>query len=551
MEKVVTSITCKKCNDKFDITDRDRKFYQKLDVPDPTHCPLCRVKRRMVWRNDRTFYKRKCDMTGKPFISIYPEDVPWPVYHPEEWYSDKWDPMGFGQEFDFNKPFFEQYHELFLKVPRLGIDIVNCENSFYCNYCGDDKNCYLDIAGEANEDSYFNLFVKYSKDTADCTFVYSSELCYESINCYNCHNVRYSIYMDNCGDCAFCYDLKGCTNCLFSYNLRHKNYYIFNKEYSKDEYFAKLKELKFGSFSANEKEIKMWKDMMKQAIHRDMYTLNSENCTGNNIKNSKNCQNVYNVVNCEDCKYLYDVLDAKDCYDMNYSLYKPEVAYDIVSTLSMRFSAFSLTSHYCNNVFYCDNCNNSSNLFGCTGLNQKKYCILNKQYTKDEYEKMISQIKKHMRKTGEWGEFFPANISPYGYNESVAQEYYPLTKEEAKKAGYLWKELKIAKFMEQKYKIPDHINDVPDSIIDEVLACSTCKKNYKIITQELALYRRIKIPIPHKCPDCRHLDRIKIRNPRMLWLGKCSKCNKDIQTSYSPDRSEKLYCESCYLKEIV
>ena len=35
----------------------------------------------------------------------------------------------------FGKPFFEQFHELSLKVPRIGIDLVNCENSDFCNYC--------------------------------------------------------------------------------------------------------------------------------------------------------------------------------------------------------------------------------------------------------------------------------------------------------------------------------------------------------------------------------------------------------------------------------
>ena len=31
---------------------------------------------------------------------------------------------------------------------------------------------------------------------------------------------------------------------------------------------------------------------------------------------------------------------------------------------------------------------------------------------------------------GEWGEFFPSSLSPFGYNETVAQEYFPMTREE-------------------------------------------------------------------------------------------------------------------------
>lgn len=343
--------SCRSCGDAFEIENSDIEFYQKVSpsilgkrhsIPLPTHCPDCRNTRRMAWRNDRSMYVRKSDLSGQRMVSIYPESAPFPVYHPSEWYSDEWDPQDFAQEVDFSRPFFEQWRELMLKVPRLGVDIVNCENSDYCNYCGDDKNCYLDIAGEANEDCYFNLFTKYSRDCADCTFVYNSTLCYECINCYDSYNCRYSMYLTNCADCDFCYDLIGCKNCLFSVNLRNKEYHIYNKAYTKDDYAIELAKLKLGCRSSVEGHSMKWiGERMKKAVYRESYALNSENCTGNNIKNSKNCQHVFNASNCEDSKYLYDVLDAKDCQDLNYSLYKPELAYELISTLQMTYSAFT------------------------------------------------------------------------------------------------------------------------------------------------------------------------------------------------------------------
>ncbi len=508
---------CKICPNQFFITDEDRAFYAKLDVPAPTLCPQCRNQRRMAWRNDRTFYNRKCDKTGKNFIAIYPEDTPFPVYHPDEWWSDNWDPLDYGRDFDFNRPFFEQWYELMLKVPRLGIDIVNCENSNYCNYCSDNRNCYLDIAGEANEDSYYNLFVKYSKNCADCTFAYHSELLYECINCHNCHTCKYGIYLEDCHDCSFCYDLKGCSDCLFCSNLRQKKYHIGNKPYSKEEYEKKLAELNF-----DPEDIQKWKEMIQKAIHRDMYSSNTENCTGNNIKNSKNCHYVFNAVNCEDCKYMYDVLDAKDCQDMNYSLYKPEVAYETISSLSMRYSAFNMASHYCGNVFYCNSCDSSNFLFGCIGMRQKKYCILNKQYSQEEYEKLVPKIIEHMKGTGEWGEFFPVELSLWKYKETVAQEYFPRGDTGPKQ----------------------------HKIVENAESCSSCGKSFRFIPQELKLYKQLGLPSPVKCPDCRHRERIALRNPRALWQRTCSKCNAEIWTSYSPNRAEKVYCEQCYLQTV-
>jgi len=38
----------------------------------------------------------------------------------------------------------------------------------------------------------------------------------------------------------------------------------------------------------------------------------------------------------------------------------------------------------------------------------------------------VPKIIEHMQKMGEWGEFFPSSLSPFGYNETVAEEYYPI-----------------------------------------------------------------------------------------------------------------------------
>jgi len=47
-------------------------------------------------------------------------------------------------------------------------------------------------------------------------------------------------------------------------------------------------------------------------------------------------------------------------------------------------------------LLYCDYCMNCQNCFGCAGLKNQQYCILNKQYTKEEYEKLVPQIIEKM-----------------------------------------------------------------------------------------------------------------------------------------------------------
>lgn len=157
---------------------------------------------------------------------------------------------------------------------------------------------------------------------------------------------------------------------------------------------------------------------------------------------------------------------------------------------------------------------------------------------------------------GEWGEFFPASISPFGYNETVAQEYFPLTKSEATKDGiFNWSAYeapfpKVEKIIPAE-KLPDDITKIPDDILNWAIECEVSGKPFRIIKQELEFYRKHHLPIPRRHPDVRHADRMKMRNPRKLYERKCGKCEKDMITTYAPERKETIYCEECYKKEII
>jgi len=158
---------------------------------------------------------------------------------------------------------------------------------------------------------------------------------------------------------------------------------------------------------------------------------------------------------------------------------------------------------------------------------------------------------------GEWGEFFSPSLSPFGYNETVAMEYYPLTKEEALSKGFNWSDYEPPPpqvdrviTQEQMKKLPDNIKDIPDDIVNWVLTCEVTGKAYRIIKQELQFYREYNLPIPRRHPDQRHKDRMALRNPRKLYDRTCMKCGKPIKTTYAPDRTEIVYCEECYLKTV-
>jgi hypothetical protein len=248
---------------------------------------------------------------------------------------------------------------------------------------------------------------------------------------------------------------------------------------------------------------------------------------------------------------------AKDCYDFDIWWENSSLVYDTHCGWWWISNVL-----FCNIVWwwhhniYCDLfLSTSSNCFWCIWLhNNEQYCILNKKYSKDEYEKLVPKIIEHMKKTWEWWEFFPSSISPFWYNETISNEWFPLNKEEAINLGFKWSDYenpfpKVDKIIPAN-KLPDNISDIPDDILNRAIECEITKKPFKIIKQELEFYRKHNLPIPKRHPDQRHLDRMALRNPRKLFDRKCDKCWVEMKTTYSPDRLEIVYCEECYNKEV-
>ena len=151
---------------------------------------------------------------------------------------------------------------------------------------------------------------------------------------------------------------------------------------------------------------------------------------------------------------------------------------------------------YGSGIYYSMECQSCDDVFACVSMKKKQYCVLNKQYTRQEYEKLVARIIEHMKETGEWGEYMTPLASSFGYNESVAQEYFPLTKDQAISKGFRWK---------------DEETPLISPATGDALSCHQCQKAYKLIDQERAFYEKFALPIPLRCPNCRHKRRVAIR----------------------------------------
>jgi hypothetical protein len=551
---------CKQCSSSFEITDSDRQFYdsvspviadKKYPLPEPTLCSQCRSQRRMVWRAELNLFKRKSDFSEKAIVSFYPPEADCKVYTINEWWSDDWDPIKYGRDFDFSRPFSEQFAELVKKVPLMGLSCSGNENSDYINCASWNKNCYLIAGANYNEDCYYGNFINHCKNCIDNCFIDHCELCYECIDSKDCYNLKYAFNCHNCSDSYFLYSCRNCRNCFGSVNLVGKEYMFMNEQLTKEKYEERISKLQLDKRNRISEAAGFFEKHRLTYPHKYMLGEQNENVTGNGINQCRNTFESFDVSDLEDCKNCTWLHKSKNCMDIYAWGFPAEECYECTEVGDRSYhSYFCITTYNATNIMYSYCTNSCQDVFGCVSLRNKKYCVLNRQYTKEEYEALVPKIIEHMRSTGEWGEFLPMSASPLAYNQTVAQDYIPITKEKAKKLGAKWADEPPEKPLSEKVEIPDSILDTDENICDKILVCEKTGKQYKIIPQEFKFYKENNIPIPIYCPEVRHKNRLAKRNPRKLWDRNCAKCGVDIKTSYSPDRPETVYCENCYLKNI-
>lgn len=564
------SVICQNCKRNFVIEPEDLDFYSKLKVSPPTFCSDCRLQRRLAFFNLRNIYQRKCDLCGEIKVSYYPPDAPYKTYCPKCWWSDKWDPLDFGRDYDFSKSFFEQFNQLMHEVPLLGlsIDLPTAESSPYNNHCGHLKNCYLLFHADENEDSAYGLVVFHNKEVFDSSILLYSSLCYDSIygwKDYNCVGIDHT---SDSIDCFFLRESENCQNCFASANLRHKQYHIFNKPYSKEAYFEEIKKWDLGSYKTYTEVKNLAEEHWKKFPPRpDQIGKESVNVTGNYIGNSKNCQSCFQVLGAEDCKFLFmmESPPIKDCYDITSWGNNLSLSYECLisgeNASNMRFCYESGINLH--NAEYCKLSTGGSYHFGCVSVKKGDYVIFNKPYHKESFDKLRMEIIEHMNKAPytdsrgvvyKYGEFFPVEMGPFAYNKTFAQNLFPLDKDGVLKNGWQWQEEDAKAYTHTKSwsELPDHIKDAPDEILKEVMGCKTCNRGFRIIPMELEFLKKKNLPLPRECPFCRMDKKFNTWIARLKMIKRtCSRCGKEFETSFSEEEAKELWCESCYLKEVI
>ena len=315
--------------------------------------------------------------------------------------------------------FINGYNRLMLTTPRLALNNTKSINSEYCTWSINNKNCYMCHAADHNEDCMWSRWLYFSKDCTDCSFTHKSILCYDCVDIVNCYNCDHCQDCDNSVDCEFCYDCVGCNNCIGCAGLRRQEFCIFNKKYPQAEYFEKKSQFHQVLKSNPQAVFQAVTNVQSKTPRKAVHSFNSENCTGDHIYNSKNCHDCYDINDSQDCGHLYEAVEQIcDCYDI-FALEQAELCYEGVSNWGYNMN-FCVMCWFSSDMEYCDTCQSCKNCFGCISLKNKKYCILNKQYTKEEYEQITKEIKDDMRAKNLYGRWFPQ--SPFKIEDTLATD---------------------------------------------------------------------------------------------------------------------------------
>lgn len=288
--------------------------------------------------------------------------------------------------------FLKEYEALKKRFPRLGTggdnntncpysdEVYNSTNSFYVFNSGAIDNCFYVYDG--------------AKETSDmdCYFNFQTEQCLESMDSAECNNIHYSVAvrsynLDFCHTCFDCHDCFGCVN------LQRKSYCIYNVQHTEEEYKGKLKELK----KTPKEEIlkKVGELRIKFPRLHSFYneSENSEYCDYSYYNN--NCYYCFDCAHNENCYYMMCSYRNNNCFDALYTV-DSEYSAEIIDSATCYGSYNIQHSARCYDSYFLHHCSDCNDCFGCVDLAHKKYCILNVQYTKEEYQKKLTELKESL-----------------------------------------------------------------------------------------------------------------------------------------------------------
>lgn len=545
---------CPVTGQSFVVSPAEMELRKKLKIEgEPALSPIARWQILGAFWQHWALHKRKCDKTGKLIVSVFSADCPYPVWHKDEWIKHADPPSA---EIDLTKPVFPQMWELFRRCPiahNMGAGNENCE---YTDDWWYGRNCYMCHSGHGCEDLKYCYRDVSVKSSQFCVLSFDSERCVDLIFSHKCFRSAYLFNCWQCSESAFLYDCRNCDHCFLCSNLRNKSYCFANQQLTKEKYEERIAQWDLLSRVGYEHAKREFRTMLREsAWHRALYLDLCQNCTGNFLFECKDCENCYLITNKADhCINItrsgVDIKDGLDCVSILGAelIYCSSCAQDQCYEVRFGYNVIQCKfMEYCAQCFQCEHC------FGCCGLVKKKYHIFNREYAPEEYERKKAQIIAAMRKTGEYGKFFPAHFAANPYEESFSGFYWPLMPQEGKKRGFrmLEREEQREPDTRDASEVPDRSDHADASVTKSPYWDSVAHRPFQILKEDIAFAQDLKVPLPYTYYMRRLQENFRlIPFDGTLREVACGKCQQKTKTSWPKEYDGRILCEECYLKEV-
>lgn len=599
-EKIIEFKNCEYCLQDYPLYESEKKAYDKEEFIYSKICPDCTFRVCNYFLNDKYLYKRKCDKTKKDMVSIYAPGSQLKIFESDIYKKMMSEDYWLTYSKDINDDITLDFKNLFLEFPKQSRDIHSwLENALYSSHTWWAKNVYLSYWVFVDcEDIYYSFSVwRWCKNVFNSYKVSWSNNIYYSSLITKSYEIIYSHNIINSNFLFFCENITNCSNCIFCCNLANKDYCIFNKQYSKEKYLVIEKKIR--SEIKDYDRFLYYKDLYNDFLERESI---NEACIINNSE--KACwDNIFDSTNLSNCFYLYWTSDSCNCMNCStfewikntnlFNLIEAWPAENCIWVVSVWWwdspSTNIYFSQYCSwassKLYYCFDIVSCKECIFCIWLRNKEFCILNKQYTKEDYFIKKEKIKNDLIKIWKWWDFIWFDFIKFPYNDTLAYDYFKINKiifpdweeqiidknsywtveilsddfiSDATIDFWSWKKHNIKwRTKDREINIPSQaetINakdlpntfEVDEDILKKVIICEKSQRPFKIMPLELEFIKKRNLPIPRIHYELRTEELLKKRPIWKLHLRKSSKDWEEILSVFDKDFSWKVYSNEEY-----
>ena len=548
---------CAITGEKWMMTEEEIGWYRKFNVPPSKYSPSARIKLVMGYFVVFDMWYNKHADTGAPIISTTHPASGIRVLPDLEWFNR--DFISHGQNLQASNSFFDQLYALSRRVPVAATFNYKVPENSVAFISFGDQDSYFVLACKSKR-SFFCGNAHDVEDSAELVAVENVRQSYAVVHSQRIFNCRFLLECYDCINSHFLFDCRNCEFCFGATNQRNKKYLWFNEQLSKEEWERRFAEIDLRSREALDEIQQHFSELMQtQTVWPENFNVNAVDSSGEYIIESTDVRDGYYIMrgcrNLDNSCYAFG-LPSHDCYTVCAPIGASDCYYGIgqEQCSQVRFAlsilARNMNTEYCNVCFDCENC------FGCIGLRHKKFCILNKQYTEEEYWKVLDELKCAMLDRGEYGELPPMKFGTQHWSGSGARVLYGASKDECLKLGAVdfpvgaeGSEGPIvdSASLHSLDSIPDRIDSI-EEVTGKPYFDPAANRRFSYQKTELELYARLGVAPPRKHPTRRLTDHYHEMSMAVFEDGHCEKCNQQIRVAKNmtyPNR--KLYCKSCYL----